>query len=641
MGLLDMFRRKQDTEPTENMPVDKKRIREFNIELRKYQSGKQFHDARVIKNYNYYRLLQWEVMEAQSKGKVKQQIKPKSGWLFNAIANKHADAMDNFPRPNILPREEGDREEAEMLSSILPVVLDQCDFENTYSANNWEKPVAGTGVYGVFWNKEKMNGLGDIDIQKVNILNLFWQSGINDIQKSKYVFHTALIDNDVLESTYPELKGRLGIKDFMPAARTHEDNIDTSNMSTVVDVYYKVKMNGRTVLHYVKYCGDVVLYATENDTKPNDKSRVPALSGLYDHGLYPFVPDVMFPYSDSPAGFGIIDIGADTQNYIDRLSQSILKNTIASAAPRFFTREGSGINKEQYADLTQEIIEYKGNLQDAIVPIPSKGLDSAVIQAYHDKIDELKEVTGNRDVSTGGTTSGVTAASAIAAMQEAGSKLSRDSAAASYRSYREIINLVIELIRQFYDVSRAFRITGKDGGYEFVTYNNSGIVPQPQSEVDANGVPTAFGVNVGYRLPMFDIEVTAEKQSPYSRISHNELVLQLYQLGIFRPDNADQALACLENLDFDRKESILQRVAQNGTMLQLLVQAQQRELMMAQIIDSIKGTNFAQQVAQEMLPAQGQDVMAPPVDIDLTGGTGESSVTQNARQRVADMASPT
>ena len=640
MGLLDMFRRKQDIEPTESMSVDKKRIRELNVELRKYQSGKQFHDLRVITNYKFYRLLQWEVMEAQNKGK-KQQIEPKSGWLFNAIANKHADAMDNFPRPNILPREEGDREEAEMLSSIVPVVLDQCGFEDTYSANNWDKPVAGTGVYGVFWNKEKMNGLGDIDITQVNILNLFWQPGINDIQKSKYVFHTALIDNDVLESTYPELKGKLGVKDFTPAARTHEDNIDTSNMSTVVDVYYKVKMNGRTVLHYIKYCGDVVLYATENDTTPNDKGRVPAQSGLYDHGLYPFVMDVMFPYNDSPAGFGIIDIGADTQNYIDRLSQSILKNTIASAAPRYFTREGSGINKEQYADLTQEIVEYKGSIQDAVIPIASKGLDGAVIQAYHDKIDELKEVTGNRDVNTGGTTGGVTAASGLAALMEQGSKLARDSAISSYRHYRKIINLVIELIRQFYDVSRAFRITGKDGGYQFISYNNSGIIPQPQSEVDANGVPSAFGVDVGYRLPMFDIEVTAEKQSPYSRISHNELVLQLYQLGIFRPDNADQALACLENLDFDRKESIIQRVSQNGTMLQLLAQAQQRELMMAQIIDQMKGTNLVQQLAQEMIPTQAHGNIPQNVDVDLTGGTGESSVTQNARRRVADMTSPT
>lgn len=640
MALFDFLRRNKEEDATvyeAEQPVDKKRIREFGVELLKYQSGKQYHDLRVARNYEYYKMLQWDIMQAENKGKVKQQINPSSAWLFNAIANKHADAMDNFPRPNILPREEGDREEAEMLSSIVPVVLDQCEFENTYSLTWWDKLVGGTGIYGVFWNKSKLNGMGDIDIQRTNVLNLFWQPGIDDIQKSKYVFHTALMDNDVLESTYPELKGKLGGKDFQPRERRREDNVDTSNMSTVVDVYYKVNMNGKTVLHYAKYCGDVVLYATENDTTADYKGRVPAYNGLYDHGLYPFVCDVLYPNADSPAGFGYIDIGADTQNYIDRLSQSILKNVMVSAAPRYLSKKGSGINKEQFADLTQTIVEYTGD-SEGNIPIAVKGLDGAVIQAYHDKIEELKEVTGNRDVSTGGTTSGVTAASAIAAMQEAGSKLSRDGAQASYRHYRSIINLVIELIRQFYDVPRAFRITGKDGDYQFITYSNQNIVPQAQSELDANGQPTAIGVDVGYRLPAFDIEITAEKQSPYSRISHNELVLQLYRLGIFQPGNADQALACVENLDFDRKESIIQRIAMNGTMYDMLMQAQQRELMMAQIIDQMKGTNFSQQVAQEMIPAEAQP-MQGAADVDLSGDE-ESHVTRNARQRVAEMTSP-
>lgn len=650
MAFFDRFRRK----PPENVPedapangydavdapVNKNRLREFDTELLKYQSGKQFHDERVRRNYEYYKLRQWDVIKGENKGKVQQQIEPKSAWLFNAIANKHADAMDNFPRPNILPREENDREQAERLTDILPVILDQCEFEKTYSDVNWDKAVIGTGVYGVFWNKEKMNGLGDVDIQRIDILNLFWQPGIRDIQDSRYVFHTAMIDNDILESTFPELKGKLGGNALFTRRRRHEDNIDTTNMSLVVDAYYKLNQNGRTVLHYCKYCGDTILYATENDRQADDKGRVPAVNGLYDHGMFPFVFDVLFPNSDSPAGFGYIDIGADTQNYIDRMSQSILKNTMASAAPRYFSKKDSGINKEQFADLTQEIVEYAGTI-DSITPIMSKGLDSAALQTYHDKIDELKEVTGNRDVSTGGTTSGVTAASAIAAMQEAGSKMSRDSSKASYRQYRQIILLCIELIRQRYDIARAFRITGKDGEYDFITYSNEKIVPQPQSEVDANGVPSAFGVDVGYRLPLFDIEITAEKQSPYSRMSQNELMLQFYQLRMFDPEMSDQALACIEGMDFDRKESIIQRISMNGTLLQMLVQAQQRELMMAQIIDQMKGTNLAQQVAQELIPTQGAPEMGNPEEVDLSGGTGESTLTQNARRRTAEMTNPT
>lgn len=644
MELIDKTRGPLNGESTNGFdeieqPVNKNRLREFDTTLLTYQTGKKFHDTRVRRNYEYYKMRQWDVMRGENEGKAKQQIEPKSAWLFNSIANKHADAMDSFPRPNILPREANDREQAENLSAIIPVVLDQCEFEKTYSSVVWDKLITGTGIYGVFWNKEKLNGLGDIDIQRVDILNLFWQPGIKDIQDSRYLFNTALIDNDILESTYPELRGKLGGDSMFVKKRSQEDNIDTSNMSLVVDVYYKLKQHGRTVLHYCKYCGDTILYSTENDSHEDDKGRSPSTSGLYDHGLYPFVFDVLYPNSDSPAGFGYIDIGADAQNFIDRLGQSILKNTMASSAPRFLHRQGSGINKEQMADLTQEIIEYTGD-SDAIIPIPSKGLDSAVLQAYHDKIDEIKEVTGNRDIQTGGTTAGVTAASAIAAMQEAGSKLSRDGSKASYRQFRQIILLCIELIRQRYDIARSFRITGTDGGYDFITFSNEKIALQPQSEADANGNPSAFGVGVGYRLPLFDVEITAEKQSPYSRISQNELMLQLYQLRMFDPTMSDQAIACLEGMDFDGKEEVIKKISENGTLYDQLQMAVSRELMLAQIVDQDHQTNYAQQIAQELMPGQ----VAQPIsteDIDLTKGTGESSVTQNARQRTAEMTNPT
>ena len=53
----------------------------------------------------------------------------------------------------------------------------------------------------------------------------------------------------------------------------------------------------------------------------------------------------------------------------------------------------------------------------------------------------------------------LTAASAIAALQEAGSKLSRDMLKSSYRSFAKECYFIIDLMRQFYDESRVYRIT--------------------------------------------------------------------------------------------------------------------------------------------------------------------------------------
>jgi len=244
-----------------------------------------------------------------------------------------------------------------------------------------------------------------------------------------------------------------------------------------------------------------------------------------------------------------------------------------------FIRDDGSVNEEEYADLSKDFIHVNGNLgQDSILPVQGKPLNDIYVQVINNKVDELKEVTGNRDISTGGTTSGVTAASAIAAMQEAGSKLSRDNNKASYRAFRKVCLMVIELIRQFYDIPRCFRIMGENGAARYVEYSNA--------QLQASPITNEFGIQVGGRKPLFDIEVTAQKQSPYSKMSQNELALQFYSAGFFNPQMTDQALACLDMMDFDRKQFIMQKIAQNGTMYQQILMMQQQMLMLAQIVDA-------------------------------------------------------
>lgn len=606
--------------------IGREQIHAANLTLQKYKEGKANLERRIIDNEQWYKMRHWECMRDKT-----QEVEPTSGWLFNAIANKHADAMDNFPSPNILPREEGDRAEALMLTSIVPVILDQAEFEQVYSDVWYYKLKSGTGVYGVFWDKSKLNGLGDVSIRKIDLINLYWESGITDIQKSRNVFHVELADNDLLIQTYPQLNGKLGGSTMDISKYVYDDTVDTNNKSVVVDWYYKKSVNGRVVLHYCKYVNDEVLFATENE--PAFAER-----GWYDHGEYPFVFDVLYPVEGTPAGFGYIDIGKSAQEYIDRGNQAIMKNMLANAKPRHFVRSDGSVNEEEYADTTKDFIHVDGNLgQDSILPVQGKPLNDIYVQVINNKIDELKEVTGNRDISTGGTASGVTAASAIAAMQEAGSKLSRDNNKSSYRAFRKLCLMVIELIRQFYDLPRCFRIMGEYGTQKFVQFSNEGLLPQAQG--------VEMGVDMGYRLPLFDIEVSAQKQSPYSKMSQNELALQFYSAGFFNPQMADQALACIDMMDFDRKDFVTQKIVQNGGMYQQIQQMQGQMMMLARMVDSARGSNLAEQLAAQFgtgAPVAPVDGKAPAGAGEALGGDagGEAENTKKARQRVADSASP-
>ena len=527
-------------------PIGPDRLRRARQDLNRYREGKANLERRVIENEQWYRLRHWECIRRDAGS----QVEPTSGWLFNAIANKHAEAMDNYPSPNVLPREEGDREKAQALGSILPVILQQEDFEDTYDRVMDDKLKSGTGIYGIFWDPEKLEGLGDISIRRIDILNLYWEGGITDIQQSRNVFYLRLWDNDLLLERYPQLEGKLSGAAEQGNRYVYDDRVDTADKSAVIDWYYKKRQGGKTVLHYCKFVGDTVLFATENEEDYRDR-------GWYDHGLYPFVLDPMFRTAGSPCGFGYIDVAKSAQEYVDRGNQAILQNLLANARPRHFIRADGAVNEEEYADMSRDFVHVDGNLgEDSIKPISGKSLSDIYVTVIANKIDELKEVTGTRDVTTGGTVHGVTAASAIAAMQEAGSKLSRDSNMASYRAFRKVCLMAVELIRQFYDLPRAFRILGPQGGVEFITFSNAELKPQDQG--------VELGVELGIRTPLFDIEISAEKQSPYSRLSQNEMAMQFYSAGLFDPARSTEALTALDMMDFNGKSALVEKVRQNG-----------------------------------------------------------------------------
>lgn len=579
--------------------IGEQQVREAYKTFLEYKNEKANLDARIVNNEKLWKMEHWDFMSTPDDNRVK----PKSAWLVNTILNKHADAMDNYPEANILPRARDDEAAAKILSKVIPTVLENCEFQSTYSDEQWDKIKNGTGVYGVFWNKEINNGLGDVEIKDIAIPNLFWKGGIDDIQDSPNVFFVTMESRDDLKKKYPdiEFKGS-GTVPIEAEEVNKSENIDNSGKAAVFDWYYKkiisyLDMNGimqtKTVLHYCKFVEEQVIYASEDDPQYSE-------SGLYQHGKYPFVFDVLYPYKNSATGFGFIDLIKDDQMFTDKLRQAILENAVACASPRNIVRKDGGINEEELNDPGCKVVHTEGNLGEndlrQLTAVPLSGIYETV---YLHQIQQMKDTSGNT-ASSQGQTSSVTSASGIASLQEAAGKLSRDTNMGAYRAYKKVVEMVIELIREFYDESRSFRITGDDGEYEFVDMDNSMLTPVPQGQ--------AFGIELGSRLPVFDIVVKPQKQSAYSRESQNQTALNLYNMGFFAPNNADSALACLEMMDFEEIQKVKDKVKSNGTLLDQVMQLQQILMQFAPLIDAQNGTNFTEQLAmgQAATVADGQ-----------------------------------
>ena len=629
------FRRRDDDQGGRLMNAQ--RLNKATETLMKYKDGKASVNKRVVKAQEWWKLKNWDEIRKDRGVKGSTAHPSDTGWLWNCIIGKHADAIDSYPEPVILPREETDKEEAKKLSSILPVVLEINEFEQTYNDVMWQKLQEGTGVYGIFWNKNKLNGLGDIDIKKVNILNLYWEPGISDIQESRNVFYVSFEDKDDVYSMYPEIKDKLNTNKLSIDKYKTDDNVDLSNKVPVIDWYYKKMLDGQTVLHMCKYVGEYCLYSSE-ETDPN--------VGFYADGGYPFVLDPLYPVEGSPAGYGMIDIGKDIQTDIDVLNQAMVKNATMRATPRYFARKDGGVNEEEFMDWSKPIVHVNNMLgQDYIRAIEVAAMGNDAHNMLQQKIDELKFITGNTDVNNGGVPAGVTAASAIAALKEDSGRSSKDSTKAGYRATRKVYLMSIERIRQFYDIPRQFRIIGQENNQvTFESYSNVNLQVQT--------LETLPGEVPGMRLPVFDVEVRAQRENAYTKMSQNELALQFWGNGMLNPQMTDQALIVLDMMDFRGKDTLRNKIQQQGTMQDTLLKVAQIAMALAEKYDPAVTEQLGMVLTgmaadAGVAPAGGEqkngvvgNLRTPGSEMEAPRQANENAIVRNARERAANASRP-
>nr|DAH33046.1 MAG TPA: Portal protein [Caudoviricetes sp.] len=620
---------KEQTEPQQSAPTEPHfspdKVSEVLQILHEYKDGKTTVDMKATENQEWWRLRHWNVIQGKTEaGKAKVEVG--SAWAVNSILNKHADFMDSFPKANVLAREADDEEEAQILSKILPAIEEHTDAEQVYNTAGYDFLIDGTAITSVLWDPMAHDGMGDIKKTNVDIHNVFWQPGIEDIQQSKYFFDVSVADVNDVKLQYPDIADRIGGgKQGFITEYIHDDNINHQNDIEIINCYYKklemrpVLINidpqtvaqhlvPREILHMAIIIGDQCVFCSEDNPEYQD--------GFYKHGKYPYVFRKCFPVKDSPCGFGYLDIMKYPQRDIDKLDQAIMKNTMMKAKPRWWVKKNADINKEAFADWNEEIVEVgSGDLGSAVQQMDVDTLPAIVETHLEAKIDELKEISGNRDFSQGSTASGVTAASAIAALQEAGSKLSRDINKAMYRGSREEYYLEIELIRQFYTEPRTFRIDDGSGRYEYMDYSNVNIAPQD--------ITTPEGTR--HKKSIFDLEVSAEKQSPFSRASQNETAKELYQMGLFAPDNATSALVCLDMMEFEGKEKIKQQIQQNDTFMQQFQQMQQLIIQLS-----------PEAAVQMGLVDPNQVMMAQNANNGATGASEEGTAEDRAAKKTTN-----
>ena len=502
--------------------------------------------------------------------------RPVTPVIQSTIENVRADLMDQMPEAVVLSDGPGHERAAEMLTAVLRENHRLGRFDREYSLLLHDLLVGGYMVQETGYDPEAAGGLGAAFLRAVDTHTILFDPLCTDIQDSRAIFKFAPYPREWFEARYP--REALNMREDENRALRIEDNYlarSNGEMLLLIECWQREydADAGCYRVHMCKLAGRQLLEDSRK-TKPE---------GYFAHGQYPFVVTPLFLRKGTALGYGFVDMFETQQRYADKLDQIILKNALMASHNKLLVTGASGFDPDDLRDWSKEV--HRGENLNGVTWFPTAPLPGYLLNYGQSIRQSIREESGSNDFARGQTYGGVTAASAIAALQEAGSKLSRDMLKSAYRAFAKECYLIIDLMRQFYDEERIFRIIGETGRSEFVHFSGAAL--------RAQALPSVGGVELGSREPVFDIVVSAEKKSTFSRLSQNETAKECYQLGFFAPRNADAALAALEMMDFEGIEKVRQRVRQNGTLAQRLEQLQSQLVQLKQGPLSGPGENLS------------------------------------------------
>lgn len=513
-------------------------------------SGSQVLRERFRRNDLFYQQRHWELVQGTSAADAAG-LHPVTPMLFSTIESIHADIMDAIPDATLLGEQAEDAPKAAIMTDLTKYIYNRRRYSRVWREWALSLLVQGTAIQEVLWDKALYGGLGDVNLQNVSVRNFLWNPAVENIQDSEVVFKISFKPREWVESMYPREPGTLpdmggvsGEEEYSSYYPTNRVRDDSKKPAQIVEMWWKEYEKDETSdamlpkVYMAKFCGGRVL------ERHTDVS-------IYEHGLYPFVVTALTTVEGQLWGLGFPDIYGDLQTTIDRLDQIMIENAEVSAKMKMLVGDGAQVNESELTDWNKDVVHAARVGDDVLRWMQPKPLSPYTMQLKVAKQNDIKEESGQNAFVRGDGGKSVTAASAIMALQEAGSKRSRAIISKLYDAFADVTDMVLKLISENYTEERTFTITEPSGKMR-------------------NATASAAMTKRADKVPIeFDISVHVQKQVPYKTVYNDEKLIQLLQMGVIPPKVA------LQMMQFDRKDEVVTAMAeydQEKQMIQILVE---------------------------------------------------------------------
>jgi len=480
-----------------------------------YRSTQGYRD-KCRANEEYWKANHWH----DRAPKEPNEPQPVTPTLFSTLEAMLADVMDCYPEALIMGVEPRDDAMAERLTHLIKFVLKRRNHRKVYREKSRSALIKGTSVQEVFWDPAIGGGMGDVSVREWDIANFAWDPKFEDIQQGRAVFKVGFYPRSWYKTHYPQ-QAEL-IKGDEYALRGEMDYVTSDRSQEIMLLEYwrreYLPEERRYRVHFSKLAGGALL----------EDSRAMHPEGIYAHGMYPFIVEPLYPLSGQPVGLGVVDVLKNLQQYADQLDQIIMKNALTASKMKLLVNRSADIDEPSLLNCDAELVRGARIDEGAVRWMQTAPLSSYVLHYQQMKLQAIKEESGQNLFNRGESRGGVTAASAILALQEAGSKRSRLIIDQLFDGFERLVRMLISVIQENYTEQRFFRIDGNRE--QLFAYGGDG-----EREID------------------FDVSIHVQKQTAYTTLYQNELALQLLRVGVIQPADA------LEMMAFEGKEKILKR----------------------------------------------------------------------------------
>lgn len=501
----------------------------------------------------------------QLKQDEKSQTSPASNTLNSCIDNVIADQIDNMPEAKMVPEREDTAQYAEEMSDVVAYVLYQSNWQEIYRGVMEDAVVTGTGIVETCWDDDAENGDGMVRVRQWHPEDFYPDPVYEDIQDGRGVFKATRTTVAWVEEHYPHAKGyvqadRVSQQDdyWHPMYETPGEDKPT----TILEFWYKrwddKKRKNR--VHMAQFAGRALLYSTELEFGGPKKGEYK--EGVYAHGQYPFE---LFRYRDvfrRPFGTGLVHDYRDTQNAIDRYQKYIDDNARASSIQRHFVRDGSGLSAEDVADMSKVVLQWKGNdIREVLQTTQAAPLNGQVYQIMNYMVDTMKQDCGQNQFTRGEGGLGVTAATAIQALQEAGGKITRMHTESFKASFRNMVEQMMWVLAEYMTPDKVLYIAGGWDSTENMK-DRKIAVSAPRKEGDE------------LLKPAYAVRVQVQRNNPLQIQADNEFLMQVAQVcaQAGQPLPPETVVRLMEG--YRTKSSVLKAVLENSQTQKMIAQMQ-------------------------------------------------------------------